>query len=184
MGLAIGSSSFAFAAFTLAAHYAGKPPSSLTVVSVGICLSGAALRCMVRRAVVEGCALECCREQCPSARLRKARKRHAQARNRPTPGLQLQGSFPIDNVDTSPTLAEFSYRTLVEGCRGATSYGGSGGFWRCVLWCTLVAVSWMPSRLCSQPSRRFLFSTRWRLFIDPIQECALRHSRSAYGVVT
>jgi hypothetical protein len=84
----------------------------------------------------------------------------------------LQGSFPIDNVDTSPTLAEFSYRTLVEGCRGATSYGVSGGFWRCALWCTLVAVSWMPSRLCSQPSRRLLFSTRWRLFIDPIQECA------------
>ena len=146
---AIGSSSFAFAAFTLAAHYAGKPPSSLTVVSVGICLSGAALRCMVRRAVVECCALSGCREQCLSARLRKARKRHAQARNRPTPGLQLQGSFPIDNVDTSLTLAEFSYRTLVEGCRGATSYGGSGGFWRCALWCTLVAVSWMPSRLCS-----------------------------------
>jgi hypothetical protein len=81
MGLAIGSSSFAFAAFTLAAHYAGKPPSSLTVVSSRshmsvaalrcVALRCVALRCVVRRAVVECCALECCREQWPqgSARL-------------------------------------------------------------------------------------------------------------------
>ena len=96
------------------------------------------------------------------------------------PGSQSQGSFPIDNVDTSPTLADFSYRTLIEGCRGDTSYGGSGGCWRCVLRCTLLAaVSWMPSRLCSDPDRFFLFSTRWRLYIDPIQECALRCSRPA-----
>jgi hypothetical protein len=186
MGLAIGSSSFAFAAFTLAAHYAGKPPSSLTVVSSRWHMSvwrSVALRCVVRRAVVECCALGC-REQCPqgSARLGSVTPRPAigprracncRARSRSTMSTRHRHLRSFRTAHSSKA-AEVPHRTVAVGDSGVARCGVR---WSLYLGCRV-------SRLCSQPSRRFLFSTRWRLFIDPIQECALRYSRSAYGVAT